>query len=58
MRSGRKVATSDEDLDEETFDYQRELGVSVQSLIGLKKPVFNSLDFGAITISTYAAAHA
>ncbi len=43
---------------EETFDYQRELGVSAQSLLGLKKTVFNSLDFGAITISTYAAAHA
>lgn len=43
---------------EETFDYQRELGVSVQALMGMKKPVFNSLDFGAITISTYAAAHA
>src|SRR3990167_5963496 len=42
---------------EETFDYQRELGVSAQSLLGLKKPVFNSLDFGAITISTYAATH-
>ena len=43
---------------EETFDYQRQLGVSAQSLIGMKKSVFNSLDFGAITISTYAASHA
>ena len=43
---------------EETFDYQRELGVSAQSLLGLKKPVFNSLDFGTITMATYAAAHA
>jgi len=43
---------------EETFDYGRELGVSAQSLIGVKKAVFNSLDFGSITISSYAAAHA
>lgn len=43
---------------EKGFDYDRELGISCQSLLGLKKMVFNSLDFGAITISTYAAAHA
>ncbi len=43
---------------EKTFDYDKELGVSVQSLIGLKKTVFKSLDFGAITISSYAASHA
>lgn len=43
---------------EETFDYQRELGVSVQCLMGLSKTVFNSIDFGSITMSSYAAAHA
>ena len=43
---------------EETFDYQRELGVSVQCLMGMTKTVFNSTDFGAITVSTYAASHA
>jgi N4-gp56 family major capsid protein len=42
---------------EETFDYGRELGVSMQSLLGLRKSVFNSEDFGCITVSTYAAAH-
>jgi N4-gp56 family major capsid protein len=42
---------------EEEFDYGRELGVNVQSLLGMTKCVFNSLDFGSITISTYAAAH-
>ena len=42
---------------EETFDYKRELGVSVQSLCGLKKARFNSEDFGAYVVSTYAAAH-
>lgn len=42
---------------EELFDYQRELGVSVQAVLGLKKTVFNGNDFGAIVISTYAAPH-
>lgn len=43
--------------EEETFDYGRELGVSAQSLFGMKKTQFNSKDFGSIVISTYAAAH-
>lgn len=40
---------------EELFDYERELGVSAQSVWGLKKTVFNSVDFGTIVIPTYAA---
>lgn len=43
---------------EETFDYQRELGVSAQCLMGMTKTVFNSIDFGAISMSSYAASHA
>lgn len=42
---------------EEKFDYGRELGVSAQGLMGLKKIIFNSEDFGSLTVSTYAAAH-
>lgn len=42
---------------EETFDYERELGVSAQTVFGLKKAVFNSVDFGTIVATTYAAAH-
>lgn len=42
---------------EKTFDYDRELGVSVQSIMGMKKAIFNSEDFGVLTASTYAAAH-
>lgn len=42
---------------EKTFDYDRELGVSVQSIMGMKKTIFNSEDYGVITISTYAATH-
>lgn len=42
---------------EKTFDYDRELGVSAQGLMGMKKSIYNSEDFGVLTISTYAAAH-
>jgi N4-gp56 family major capsid protein len=42
---------------EEMFDYQRELGVSAQTVWGIKKTTFNSVDFGTIVITTYAAAH-
>ena len=42
---------------EELFDYQRELGVAAQTVLGLKKTRFNTLneDYGVITVSTYAA---
>jgi len=42
---------------EELFDYERELGVSAQTVWGIKKSVFNSLDFGALVATTYAVAH-
>lgn len=42
---------------EELFDYERELGVSAQTVWGLKKTVFNGIDFGTIAATTYAIAH-
>lgn len=42
---------------EELFDYGNQLGVSAGLIFGLKKLVFNSADFGTITIPTYAATH-
>lgn len=42
---------------EELFDYKNQLGVSSGFIAGLKKTQFNSLDFGVITVSTYAASH-
>jgi N4-gp56 family major capsid protein len=42
---------------EELFDYERELGVSAQTVWGMKKSVFNSQDFGTIVATTYAVAH-
>lgn len=43
---------------EELLDHKRKLEVSAWSIWGLKKSVFNSADFGALTISTYATAAA
>jgi N4-gp56 family major capsid protein len=42
---------------EELFDYKNQLGVSAGMIFGLKKTVFNSVDFGTLVISSYAAAH-
>ena len=42
---------------EEMFDYGNMLGISAGSIFGIKKAVFNSQDFGALVISTYAAPH-
>lgn len=41
---------------EELFDYERELGVSAQTIWGVKKTVFNALDFSTIVATTYAVA--
>lgn len=40
---------------EELFDYGNQLGVSAGFIYGQKKSIFNSQDFGTVTISTYAA---
>jgi N4-gp56 family major capsid protein len=41
---------------EEDFDYGRQFGQSVQTIIGAKKLVFNSNDFATIVLSTVATA--
>jgi N4-gp56 family major capsid protein len=40
---------------EKAFDYDNVLGVKAGMVFGVKKMVFNSVDFGTIPISTYAA---
>lgn len=42
---------------EELFDHRRRLEVSALSIWGLKKARFNSIDYGTVVLSTYAAAH-
>jgi hypothetical protein len=55
---GMKTAPEKYKRVEELFDYQRELGVSVQTVLGMKKTRFsNGEDFGTIVVSTYAAPH-
>lgn len=39
---------------EEDFDYKNQFGVSVATIYGLKKMVFNSADFATIVMSGYA----
>lgn len=41
---------------EEMFDYDRELGVRASFIGGLKKTVYNSVDYGTIAMTTYAVA--
>lgn len=57
MAYGQKDQGGEMSWVEELFDYQNQLGVSAGMIAGLKKTQFNSEDFGAITVSTYAAAH-
>lgn len=40
---------------EELFDYDRELGVRASSIFGIKKTVYNSVDYGTIVLGSYAA---
>ena len=42
---------------EQQFDYGNRLGVKAGSIWGLKKTVFNSLDYATVVLSSYAAAH-
>lgn len=41
---------------EENFDYERQMGFSVQTIMGAKKLQFNSKDFGTIVMSTVVTA--
>lgn len=42
-------------VQEETFDYGRQLGVNALNIFGVKKLKFNSADFATIVVSSYAA---
>ena len=39
---------------EELFDYGNQLGVAAGMIFGMKKLVYNNLDFGTIVVSTHA----
>lgn len=40
---------------EEATDYKNKLGVAIGRIFGFKKPVYNSVDYGVITIHTHSA---
>lgn len=50
---GGASSESSMDWNEELFDYGNQLGVSSGSIFGIKKSVYNSVDFGTIVLSTY-----
>lgn len=54
---GQKAYPGKYRWNEELMDHQRNLEVSAWAIWGLKKTVFNSVDYGTVVIATYAAAH-
>ena len=42
---------------EEGFDYGRQGGIGAGTIYGMKKTVYNSVDYGTVVISTYAPDH-
>lgn len=50
--TGRRDADSQMKWVEELFDYENQLGVSASMIWGLKKTVFNSIDFATIVVPT------
>lgn len=49
---GQGHSKSNMDWNEELFDYGNQLGVEAGCIWGLKKTVFNSIDFGTIVVSS------
>jgi len=43
------------DWKEELFDYGREFGVRASWIAGIKKTIYNNVDYGTIVLTTYAA---
>lgn len=52
--TGRRDSGSQMKWVEELFDYENQLGVSARMIWGLKKTVYNSIDFGTIVAPTYS----
>lgn len=57
MGFGQGHSFKEYDWFEKLHDYGNQLGVKAGCIGGLKKSVFNSTDFGTITMSSYAVAH-
>ena len=51
---GQKNSSTKMSWVEELFDYENQLGVAAGMIFGVKKTVFNGVDFGTIVLSGYA----
>ena len=51
---GQKNSATKMSWVEELFDYENQLGVAAGMICGIKKSVFNGVDFGTIVLSGYA----
>lgn len=54
---GKGGGATNYNWNEELIDHKRGLEVSTLSIWGMKKTVYDSQDFGAVVVSSYAAAH-
>lgn len=54
MGFGQDYSGESAEYKEESFDFGRQFGQSVLTIAGVKKTVFNSIDFGTIVMSSYA----
>lgn len=57
MGFGKKNQSGKIRWDEELFDYGNQLGVASSMIWGIKKTIFNSLDFSTIVVPTYSVPH-
>lgn len=57
MAFGQKDSPNKYRWNEELFDHKRRLEVSAWTIHGMKKSVFNSLDYGTVVVSSWAQAH-
>jgi hypothetical protein len=55
---GKGYGVNDLDWVEDLDDYERDFGVRVSTIFGIKKTQFNSADFATITLSSYSPAPA
>ena len=58
MAFGRGFSSNRMDWTEELFDYKNSLGVEAGCIAGLKKTIYNSVDFATITVSAAHSANA
>ena len=56
MAFGRDNSEDKITWNEELFDHKRRLEISALTIHGLKKTMYNSVDYGVVVMSTYAAA--